>query len=78
MDRERTLTYQFFLLPHVVRLEIATNLGLIKDEDEGLPDYELFGRVFKRAASANILDRLWNEVEKKHGHESGPNPFRDE
>lgn len=78
MNRERTLTYQFFSLPHVARLEIATNLNLIKDEDEGLPDYELFGRVFKRAASANVLDRLWDEVEKKHGRESGPNPFRDE
>jgi hypothetical protein len=77
MDRERTLTYQFFLLPHVVRLQIATSLGLVKDEDEGLPDYELFGRVLKRAADAHILDQLWDEVEKKHGRKGGPNPFRD-
>ena len=77
MDRERTLTYQFFLLPHVVRLQIATSLGLVRDEDEGLPDYELFGRVLKRAADAHVLDQLWDEVESKHNRKGGPNPFRD-
>lgn len=76
MNRERTLTYQFFSLPHVVRIEIASNLKLIKNEDECLPDYELFGRILKRAADTRVLDQLWDEVAKKHGHAVEPNPFR--
>jgi hypothetical protein len=75
-DPVRTLTYRFFSLAHVVRLEIAADLKLLRDEDEGLQDYELFTRVLKRAVEAQLLDRLWDEVEARHGKKETLNPFR--
>jgi hypothetical protein len=77
MDPIRVLTYRFFDLAHVVRIDTARKLGLLEDKDEGLQDYELFERVLTRAAKNHLLVQLWDEVELKHGdskYES--NPFR--
>lgn len=67
VNRGRVLTYRFFELPHVVRLAIAQGLELIRDEDEGLSDTELFHRVLTRARDADLLADLWRIVQEKHG-----------
>ena len=77
MNPERTLTYRFFDLPHIVRLEIARTLDLYHDEDEGLQDFELFARIFKRAIDADVLADLWGCIEEQHGDgRYSTNPFR--
>jgi hypothetical protein len=76
MDPVRTLTYRFFSLAHVVRLDIARDLKLLKDEDEGLQDYELFRRILHRAAQGNLMAELWDKVEAHHEGKCGTNPFR--
>lgn len=77
MNADRTLTYRFFDLPHIARIDIARSLGLYKDEDEGIPDSELFSRLIKRASSENKLPDLWDGIESKHNDGRYPyNPFR--
>lgn len=75
MEPARILTYRFFDLPHVKRIDIACELELYMDEDEGLQDFELFGRILQRAIQRNKVAQLWNSVELGHGdgkHESNP------
>ena len=77
MNRERTLTYRFFDLPHIVRLRIARDLALYQDEDEGLHDFELFARVFQRAIETAVLPELWDRIEQTHNDRRySDNPFR--
>ena len=77
MDPSRILTYRFFDLPHVVRISIASELGLYLDEDEGLKDSDIFERIFDRACLGNVLDLLWDKVEESHGdHKYPKNPFK--
>ena len=76
MNPARTLTYRFFDLPHIVRIDVARSLGLYRDEDEGLQDFELFGRIFERAIAENALAALWDAVERQHADGRYPsNPF---
>lgn len=76
MNPARALTYRFFDLPHIDRIDVARSLGLYRDEDEGLQDFELFGRIFDRAIAANVLAALWDAVERKHADGRYPsNPF---
>lgn len=79
MNPARILTYRFFELPHVSRIDIARDLGLLRDEDEGLQDFQLFERVFARAADENLLSEVWNKVEECHNDgKYASNPFADE
>ena len=71
-DAVRKLTYRFLDLPHVVRIEIAYELGLYTNDDEGLRDPELFDRIFQRATRNKKLADLWDKVE--HHHDDGRNP----
>jgi 3',5'-cyclic AMP phosphodiesterase CpdA len=72
----RRLTYRFLSLPHTSRLAIAQKLQLLREEDEGLRDRELFARFFQRARENQLLDALWSEVESEYpdGHRAA-NPF---
>jgi hypothetical protein len=75
-DAARTLTYRFLDLPHITRIEIAQELVLYKNEDEGLRDPELLERIFRRAAEQKILAKLWDKVEEQHADGRNPtNPF---
>lgn len=65
-DAARTLTYRFLDLPHVTRIEIAQELDLYKDEDEGVRDPELLERIFRRARDGKLLAKLWDRVEAHH------------
>jgi predicted phosphodiesterase len=76
MNPAKTLTYRFLSLPHLVRLEIAQGLGLLREEDEGLFDAELLDRILKRAADENRLAELWDRIEDRHGdHTHTVNPY---
>ena len=67
MTHARQLAYRFLTLPYHVRIEVATSLGLIKDEDKGVADRILFERFFFRASEGRELELLWREVEERHG-----------
>lgn len=58
----RRLTYRFLNLPHHSRMKIVQELGLVREDDEGLRDAELYSRYFSRAAEAGSLPRLWDLV----------------
>jgi predicted MPP superfamily phosphohydrolase len=64
MRSARKLTYKFLSLPHHRQLAIAQELGLVRDEDEGTRDNELYKRYFNRAQQEKRLDDLWTAVEK--------------
>jgi hypothetical protein len=75
-DAARTLTYRFLDLSHVTRIEIAQELGLYRNEDEGVRDPELLERIFRRANEAKLLAKLWNLVERQHGDNlDNTNPY---
>lgn len=58
----RRLTYRFLNLPHHSRVKIVQELGLVREDDEGLRDAELYSRYFSRAAEAGSLPKLWDLV----------------
>jgi hypothetical protein len=64
MMSARKLTYKFLSLPHHRQLAIAQQLGLVRDEDEGARDNELYRRYFNRDQQENKLEELWKAVEK--------------
>jgi hypothetical protein len=81
MSPERILVYRFFELPHIVRLEIARELGLWSDEDDKMcwESKEIFDLIFERASgSVNVLADLWDSVEEWHDDGEYPtNLFRE-
>jgi hypothetical protein len=77
MKKNRILTYRFFELPHVKRLDVARDLSLIRDEDEGLSDTELFHRIMIRSRDEGRLAELWDKVQEQHNDgEYRDNPYR--
>ena len=76
MDPAKTLTYRFLSLPHLIRLEIAQEMGLLQEQDEGLLDAELLVRMIDRAAANRQLAELWHRVEEQlEERPKGPNPY---
>lgn len=76
MGPQRKLIYRFFSLPFHKRIEVAVKLGLLRDEDEGLEDTQLFERVLTRAQEGDRLSDLWAAVEAQHGNSPNTtNPF---
>ncbi|HEX8321231.1 hypothetical protein [Longimicrobium sp.] len=76
MEPKRRLAYHFLTLPHHERVDISVRLGLVRDEDEGVRDRDLFGRFFQRASDEHRLAELWAEVEQRHPDgKPEPNPF---
>lgn len=76
MNPARRIIFRFFDLPCSVRMKVVTKLGLVADEDEGLPKQERYRRYFQRAKERSVLDRLWVEVEKQHADgKPAENPF---
>jgi hypothetical protein len=62
MRSARQLTYRFLSLAHHRQLAIAQELGLVRDEDEGARDNELYRRYFSRAQEEHKLEELWKVV----------------
>ncbi len=74
----RVITFRLFELPYLTRLDIARRLNLVRNEDAGLRDYEVFKRVLQRASDEGQLAKLWDLVEAEHADQRFPvNPFRD-
>lgn len=78
MNKARRLAYRFYSLPYDARIDVAQELHLFREEDEGLQDSELFNRLLLRAKEENLLIQLWDEVQKAHGDNLySDNPFRE-
>lgn len=74
----RKLVYRFYKLAFNVRHQIVLKLKLIRDEDEGLEEIDLFKNIFLRAKQDNILDKVWEETEKAHeNYDNSNNPFKE-
>lgn len=66
MKPTRQLVYRFFSLPYSQRMEVALDLHLVSDEDEGLGDTERFKKVLLRAKDQGLLDKLQELVEARY------------
>ncbi len=76
VNPKRRLVYRFHALPYVRRLDVATKLKLVADEDQDLKEEERYPLYFRRAEDSGILDQLWAAVEQQHGIDlPGENPF---
>jgi len=74
MGPGRRLTYRFLSLPYHERLKIVQQLNLVRPDDEGLRDSELYPRYFARASERKHLHELWNLINQYSG-ENQENPF---
>lgn len=64
-DVAKNMAYDFLSLPHLIRILIAQRLNLLKNEDEGLQDFDLFDRIYARAVASDKVNDLSAEI-KKH------------
>lgn len=61
----RNLVFRFWNLTTSQRREIALRIGLIREEELGLPEPERYGRALIRAGQRGQLDELAREVAEK-------------
>ena len=61
----RNLVFRFWNLTISQRREIALRLGLISEDELGLPEPELYGRALIRAGQSGKLDELGRAVAQK-------------
>lgn len=64
----RNLVFRFWNLTMSQRREIALRIGLISEEELGLPEPERYGRALIRAGQRGQLDELAREVAEKEAH----------
>jgi len=78
MDAEQQLVSSFILLPYHRIVEIAVELGLLRDEDEDVDTIEQYRRYFQRARErVGGFGDLWNAVARFDSSlASQPNPFQ--
>jgi hypothetical protein len=67
-EKTRNLVFRFWDLASSERREIATELGLLQDEEIRLPEAERYGRALVRASERGLLERVADEIEKKERH----------
>ena len=72
---KRRLTFRFLTLPFRHQFAIAQSLNVLTDEDDALSNEVLFREVFKRAAAAGLIAKLWEETERRHPDPATFNPF---
>lgn len=73
MKAKRKLIHAYLSLSFSTIISIAVRLRLVRDEDEGVGEQELFNRFVERAEQEERLGELWDEVAQ---HELlPPNPF---
>lgn len=75
MGPGRRLTYRFLSLPYHARIKIVQQLNLVRSEDEGLRDSDLYERYFRRAAEGGELGELW-ELINDYSESQEANPFK--
>jgi predicted MPP superfamily phosphohydrolase len=64
-ERTRNLVLRFWELASSERREIATELGLLENEEIRLPEAERYGRALTRAGERGLLDEIADEIEKR-------------
>ncbi len=69
------LTSRFLTLPFRHQAAVANSLNLLTEKDLALSDEQMFYVIFSRATAAGLLDKLWDEVEKRHVYPAAFNPF---
>jgi predicted phosphodiesterase len=76
-DPVRILTFRLFELSYLTRYDLARNLDLLRNEDEGLRDYDVFKNVLRRATDEDKLADLWDAVQRiDDDARYNSNPFR--
>jgi len=63
MSPQRRLVYDFVELPHVVRMQIVSRLGLSQESDGQLPEKDREVLYFRRAQENNLLNELRREID---------------
>ena len=58
MHPYRRLAYRFLTLPYHVKVAIAQELDLLRDEDQRVTDSKWFASLFERARTENRLAAL--------------------
>lgn len=58
----RNLVFRFWNLTISQRRDIARRLGLIEEDELGLPEPERYGRALRRAGERGLLDQLAREI----------------
>ncbi|MFZ0523925.1 MAG: metallophosphoesterase [Candidatus Acidiferrales bacterium] len=66
MNRKKLL-FRFIGLPHHTKVAIMKRFDLWQDDDQKLPDAEIFAACFERAKKKNVLDKVWEAVEGQSG-----------
>ncbi len=65
----KKLLFRFIGLPHHTKVAIMKRFELWQDEDQKLPDAEIFAACFERAKKKGVLDAVWNAVEGQSGQQ---------
>ncbi len=65
----KKLLFRFIGLPHHTKVAIMKRFDLWQDEDQKLPDAEIFAACFERAKKKGVLDAVWDAVEGQSGQQ---------
>jgi hypothetical protein len=65
----KKLLFRFIGLPHHTKVAIMKRCGLWQEEDNKLPDAEIFAGCFERAKKKGVLDAVWEAVEGQLGQQ---------
>jgi len=69
MSPKRQLCYRYLALPYLAQIQLAQALDLLRNEDRGIDDAALFGRIYGRATERGMLAELTAAVEAAHAPE---------
>jgi predicted phosphodiesterase len=64
---KRKLLFKFIGLPHHTKVGIMKKFDLWEENDQQLPDTDVFVACFDRANKKGVLDDFWNEVDGLSG-----------
>jgi hypothetical protein len=59
----KKLLFRFIGLPHHTKVAIMKKFSLWEENDQKLPDAEIFAACFERARRKGVLDAVWDAVE---------------
>ena len=65
----KKLLFRFIGLPHHTKVAIMKRFDLWQEEDQKLPDAEIFATCFERARGKGVLDAVWDAVEGQLGQQ---------
>ena len=76
VNARQRLTYRFFSLSFLGRIDVARGLGLLRESDEGISGEEFGRRIFQRARDERKLEQLWAAVETRFADPANNNPYK--